>query len=328
LFDKGHSLVNAPGSLYIDVFIRGNFTTDSNAMLVHFFLELADAERALNNQTGALFFEKYSKTISDAINRQLLAASGDHYITQRNPDGTIRDFVDYDSNLIALAHAVPTTKDQATRIMKRVDSGRCTHGRATFVSEKYYGPRDCVNGNVGDSWCSMARNAWFDAISRSVYGDLDTFDNVLLGPISADLRRWTWLWERYGCDGQPQLNRTWAYFEYPSVVSIMISRVRYGIIPGITYFTIKPFGVKQFNYHFGNTIVNFSQDEVSFSIPGSGTKQINIYSLYPNKNYQLVVSICGDFPVEKYVSDANGQITFSATISLNQKSCLCVLSVN
>jgi hypothetical protein len=34
----------APGSLMIDVFIRNNFTTDSNAMLVGYFAELADAE--------------------------------------------------------------------------------------------------------------------------------------------------------------------------------------------------------------------------------------------------------------------------------------------
>jgi hypothetical protein len=78
--------------------------------------------------------------------------SDDHYVTQMNPDGSIRDFIDYDSNLIATAAGVPSAS-QAALLLRRVDGGRCTHGRATFVSEKYYGPHDTTNGNIGDSWC-------------------------------------------------------------------------------------------------------------------------------------------------------------------------------
>ena len=109
-------------------------------------------------------------SIATAMNAHLW--SGDHYVTQMNPDGSIRDFVDYDSNLIATAAGVPSAS-QAALLLSRVDGGRCTHGRATFVSEKYYGPpltyqplscidltrvryygpHDTTNGNVGDSWC-------------------------------------------------------------------------------------------------------------------------------------------------------------------------------
>ena len=79
----------------------------------------------------------------------------DHYVTQMNPDGSTRDFVDYDSNLIAVAAGVPSA-GQAALLLRRIDGGRCTHGRATFVSEVYYGPHDTTNGNVGDSWCVAA----------------------------------------------------------------------------------------------------------------------------------------------------------------------------
>jgi hypothetical protein len=36
LIDKTENLLNAPGSLMIDVFVRGNYTSDSNAMMVGF----------------------------------------------------------------------------------------------------------------------------------------------------------------------------------------------------------------------------------------------------------------------------------------------------
>ena len=47
------TLAKVPGSLMIDVFLRSNFTTDTNAELVGFFREFADAEAFLGNATGA-----------------------------------------------------------------------------------------------------------------------------------------------------------------------------------------------------------------------------------------------------------------------------------
>ena len=64
-----------------------------------------------------------------AVNAKLWAASGvgrggdDHYITQLTPDNTTRDFVDYDSNLIAVAHNIPDD-DRALRVCRPARCGR------------------------------------------------------------------------------------------------------------------------------------------------------------------------------------------------------------
>lgn len=234
LLDASRSLLSAPGSLYIDVFIRANFTSDSNGMAVGFLREFAAAEEALGNHSGAQVLIQLADTIAAAMHQQLVADTADHFITQRNWDNTTRDFVDYDANLISLANGVVTNVSFAERILQRIDSGRCTHGRATFVSERYYGPQDCVNGNIGDSWCSMGRNGWFDALTRARYGDVATFYDVIYKPLADDLREFTWLWERYNCDGTPQLNRTWAYFEYPAVVAAMTASIQYGLMPTLS----------------------------------------------------------------------------------------------
>lgn len=208
--------------------------------------------QAIGNLTGAAALRELSSSIAAAVDKHLwsgachfivtlfhflkslsfslcTATDNDHYFTQLNSDGvTTRDFVDYDANAIALAFGIPSA-DRAHRIMQRIDGGRCTHGRATFVSEKYYGPDDTTHGNIGDSWCSMGRIGWFDALARKRYGDLTTFDNLILNPLRDDLNRWTWLHERYACDGSPQLNRTYMYFEYPSTVTMLTRHVRYGI---------------------------------------------------------------------------------------------------
>jgi hypothetical protein len=43
--------------------------------------------------------------------------------------------------------------ERAKKVFSRVDRGHCTHGRATYVSEKYYGP-EMTGGNIGDSACT------------------------------------------------------------------------------------------------------------------------------------------------------------------------------
>jgi hypothetical protein len=91
-------------------------------------------------------------------------------LPQLNPDGTTRDFVDYDANTIAVAYGVATGARAAAvrgrppaaraaaaaastavaaaataaavlqlvwrvpaQVLKRIDSGRCAHAKATFV---------------------------------------------------------------------------------------------------------------------------------------------------------------------------------------------------
>jgi hypothetical protein len=49
LINKTNHLLLAPGSLMVDVFVRQNYTADSNAMMVGFLNEFADAEEAVGN---------------------------------------------------------------------------------------------------------------------------------------------------------------------------------------------------------------------------------------------------------------------------------------
>jgi len=98
LIDPEMNLIFAPGSLMIDVFIRNNYTTDSNAMVVGLLREFAGAERLVGNPDRAAELEGTADRVVSAINKHLWAgdaAGADHYITQLNLDGSTRDFVDY-----------------------------------------------------------------------------------------------------------------------------------------------------------------------------------------------------------------------------------------
>ena len=68
---------------------------------------------------------------------------------------TCRDFVDYDSNTIAVAHNI-TTQAMGKAVLKRIDNGiqKCTAaqgGGPQWTSEIYYGKRDTTHGNIGIS---------------------------------------------------------------------------------------------------------------------------------------------------------------------------------
>ena len=146
LIEPASQLMLAPGSLMIDVFIRANFTTDSNAMVVGFLREFAEAEAAVGNATGAKALLQQADAVAAALNNRLWASGDggdDHYITQLNPDGSTRDFVDYDANLIAVAHGVAggsnASNGRAAKVLARVDAGRCSAasgGGPQFVSER------------------------------------------------------------------------------------------------------------------------------------------------------------------------------------------------
>eukprot|EP01052_Picozoa_sp_SAG31_P024703 SAG31_NODE_2119_length_6406_cov_2.443317_4_plen_146_part_00 len=119
LIDDETHLLLAPGSLMIDVFIRQNYTADSNAMMVGFLNEFADAEAAVGNHTGATALKAKAVAMANAMNE--LMYDTDHYVTQVNPDDmncakthSCRDFIDYDSNTIAVAHSVcPRSNNQS-----------------------------------------------------------------------------------------------------------------------------------------------------------------------------------------------------------------------
>ena len=324
LIDQDVSLAKVPGSLMIDVFLRSNFTSDTNAQLVGFFQEFADAEDYIGNATGAKALRSLAARIKSSMNKFLWAskASGDdHFVTQWNgpDDNTVRDFVDYDSNLIAAAHGVVDT-DRASRLLKRIDTGGQCRASATFVSERYYGPTDTTgapHGNVGDSWCAMGRIAWFDALSRKRYGDVDGFYDHILNPLQQLLISHTWMRERLHCDGTQELNRTEAYFEYPAVVSMLLREVKYGIDIGYRTVSISPFGISEYNYHVGSVHVDFSPSEVVLELPGD--KSVSSYSLHGvAKSTEFTIVVSGDKCPnsgkndESKSSDSDGNLTFLA----------------
>jgi hypothetical protein len=322
----------------IDVFIRQNFTTDSNAMVVGFLREFAEMEAFLGNSTGATSLNDLADKVEIAVNALLWAYPGvglggdDHYITQRNPDNSSRDFCDYDANLIAVAHHIPDV-DRAKRVLQRVDQGRCSAAAGAgpqFVSEVYYGEQDTTHGNVGDSWCSMGRIALFDGHARKYVGDeqaLSTFDNHILGPLQNDLIENTWMHERYGCDGQQQQNRTSEYFEYPCTVAMLLREIRYGIHIGFFNVTVDPFlshaGTNEstnspFHYHVGNINVDFNPDNgtASLSVPGHGHRNYVLVGFPALSDYRIGCTGTGCIgfkPISVRVQE-NGRLSFSAPI--------------
>eukprot|EP00041_Stephanoeca_diplocostata_P004961 m.53855 g.53855 ORF g.53855 m.53855 type:complete len:798 (-) comp15471_c1_seq1:129-2522(-) len=304
LIDPERHLLNAPGSLMIDVFIRNNFTADSNAMLVGFLREFADAEEILGNVTGATHLRQLASAMATAMNADLWAADGvglggnDHYVTQLNPDGTTRDFMDYDSNLIAVAHSIPSL-DRAQKILSRIDGGKCAAangGGPQYVSEVYYGKNDTTNGNTGDSSCSMGRIAWFDSHARKNVGNasaLQVFDTHTLAPLMRDLIAYTWLHERYGCDGKQQDSRTEAYFEYPATVTMLLREIRYGIDVGLRNITINPFGPTEYNFHIGNINVDYTAESGAvINVAGEGTRTFTIHGMTAGATYGGACSFC------------------------------------
>lgn len=219
LFVPEMQMLSVPGPLWIDVCVRENFTSDSNAIMPIILEEWAQVEDVFGSAAYAEELRAEAAAIGVAMNRHLWdERDNDHYITQLNPDGTTRDFVDYDSQLLAIwsgiadedrarsgerrhldAHSsslspspsshrhMHTHKHTNRAILRRVDGGNCTHARLTYASERFYnGQEDCyIKGGwvCGDSIVSLARIGWADAHARKRMGDLRTFDEVLMAPL-------------------------------------------------------------------------------------------------------------------------------------------------
>ena len=212
-------LLRTSGSLMIDVFKRGNFTSDANALAVDVFGQLAAMHRFVGNESEAARYTAAAAGVTEALNRALWKQ--DHFVTQLNPDGSTRDFVDYDSNLLATAF-VPMTAARAAAVLRRVDSGECTHAApGTYISEKLYGHDDVYNCDadkpeifcVGDSRVSYGRVAWLDALSRKRVGDYASFESLVVAPIRTEVFDLVWTHERYDCRGTPV--HAPMYYEYP-----------------------------------------------------------------------------------------------------------------
>jgi hypothetical protein len=308
-YDPSVQLISAPGPLWIDVFVRENYTADTNAYMVGLLRRFADAEQRLGHTDRAAARRAMAADIAEGMNEHLWA--GDHYITQLNPDGSTRDFVDYDANLLAVAFGV-ATGERASAVLARVDSGPCTHGRATWVSERFYGPADTYGGNTGDSATAMARIGWADGLARQAAGDRATFSDRILGPMQSDLLERTFLTERYDCAGNAI--RTPYYHEYPEVVAMLLREAAYGIDVGLGSVRVDPFTRADFRYHLGVLDIAHSSDRVVLTVPGEGATDYQIGGLAANAPYGVFVRRDGrpQSPPERVETDARGVARFSA----------------
>eukprot|EP00604_Paraphysomonas_vestita_P003420 CAMPEP_0174820420 /NCGR_PEP_ID=MMETSP1107-20130205/4242_1 /TAXON_ID=36770 /ORGANISM="Paraphysomonas vestita, Strain GFlagA" /LENGTH=309 /DNA_ID=CAMNT_0016035727 /DNA_START=763 /DNA_END=1689 /DNA_ORIENTATION=+ len=206
-FDEDASMLLVPGPLWIDVLVRENYTSDSNAIVPYVFREFANVFDILHesghkykdsHKSFSMELRRIADSIIEGMNKFLWdEKDNDHYITQLNHDKTTtRDFIDYDSNLLAIAFDVAPT-DKISKILTRVDSGPYTHIRGTWCSEIPYTGDACdcyiVGGSVcGDSIVTLGRIGWADAIARKKVGDLKTFEDLLLVPLQNDLIKDTW----------------------------------------------------------------------------------------------------------------------------------------
>jgi hypothetical protein len=318
-------MINAPGPLWIDVVVRENYTSDSNAMMVPILQEISQFYEYLEvDPDFSQELREISLKIQGGINKYLWAASQDHLVTQLNLDGTSRDFVDYDSNLIAVAFGV-IPDHQVQTVLDRVDNGSNTHVRATWCSELPYSgdANDCyiVGGNVcGDSVVSLARIGWVDALARKRVRDSKLVKEVLLQPLINDILESTWLYERYDANGN-QI-RTSFYFEYPSLIALIIREVVYGIDISMNYVNIDPIEYQPFQFNLGNTKVFFTKDEVILQLPSLGEngdvrkKDCHIHHLEKETSYSVKNS-CDGSDRELQV-DINGVLSFATTFG---KSC-------
>lgn len=125
-----------------------------------------------------------------------------------------------------------------------------------------------------------------------------SFDEHILGPLQRDVIRYTWLHERYSCQGTQATQRTAAYFEFPSVVAMLTREVRYGIQLGIRNVTVDPLQPRgaRFVFAVGNVLVdyrgyNYTQGEASgvrMRLPGAGVARgYTITGMAPSQQYVI-----------------------------------------
>jgi len=280
-------------------------------------------EDLVGDANTATNYRNTASAIVTAYNNLLWnTTANDHYITQRNPNNTTRDFVDYDSNLLAVAFNVAPT-DRATSVLQRIDKGNCVFpkGKMTWVSEVYYDAANCYNGNTGDSNTAMGRIGWADLHARVRMNQLDSF-NGKLEQVKSDLLAKTWLTERYDCNGNAI--RTPYYHEYDDLVAMILRELRYGVNLKLASVTIQPYGVNAFNYHVGNVNVDYSTTSVKINVPGPATvadnvKTIQIYGLAASRQYSIQVTgtsstACTNASLQAN-TDGTGLLSFKATVN-------------
>ena len=336
-YDEEYQMLNVQGPLWIDVLVRDTYASDSNAIFPYVLRQMAELDEFVSNSSKptnrSSFLRERASNITDGMLEYLVADSGDHFVTDFNPNRSpeYRDFVDYDSNLLAIAFSDGQfTSNFTQRIFDRVDGGNYTHVRATYCSEKKYnGESDCyIKGGdtCGDSVVTLGRIGWADAISRKVHGKASNFTNLILKPIQNDLLRETWLHERYDKYGNE--TRSAYYFEYPSLVTMLLREIKYGINIGLKYVEIDPFaleGASSFTYDIGGVFVSYSPQIVSLSIPFITDKlRLRITGLYPNRRYYIQDTDALNWKGVEVTTDSDGVLQTKDPVSLHEKSKISV----
>lgn len=161
---------------------------------------------------------------------------------------------------------------------------------------------------------------WADAIARKKVGDLKTFETLLLEPLQNDLIQDTWLYERYDSNGN-QI-RTAYYFEYPSLVAMMLTEIRYGLELNLQSITINPFqseGTLEYSFSFGVLSVEYSSTGVSVHLPGAGhVRDFTISRLQPSTNYDITYvgasKTCDSLPSLHGKTNDQGSIQFTSPV--------------
>lgn len=129
-----------------------------------------------------------------------------------------------------------------------------------------------------------------------------SFDKHILGPLQRDVIRYTWLHERYTCQGTQATQRTAAYFEFPSVVAMLTREVRYGIKLAIRNVTIDPLQLPgaRFVFAIGNVFVDYRGHKqaneanatvpsgVRIRLPGAGiARGYTVTGMGPTQQYEI-----------------------------------------
>jgi hypothetical protein len=285
-YDAEKHLLRADGPLFIDVFRRSGYTLDTNVAALYLLDRMAEIADFCSDQDVAARYRQMRRNLYQGVREQLWDAKDkDHFITQRNLDGSTRDLVDYDGNFAALAFGVPDETD-ARKVLKRMDSGAQTHPgmRGTWVSERRYEKEDCYGGNDGDSDVAMARIWWLDMATRARMGDRATF-GALLASLESDLLRDVWMPERYDAAGLPAHNGY--YHEYPEILSMVLREMRYGVHVGVSEVSVHPFGATHFDFQFGDLRIAYSSDAVAIKVPGSSVREFTLAGLRPLRRFSV-----------------------------------------
>ena len=335
-------LIRCPGPLWVDPFLRSNFTAETNLFTVEVFNRFAEVEEHFGNATGAAKARAVASTLANNINSKLWDhASNDHYITQLNPDNSTEDFLDIDSNLMAVAFGV-ADETRAAAIMKRLATLPCVRpaGYGTMLTGKYMGVAATNGGMIGDSSVAMARVFIVDALSLRRVNDVKTFSRML-STMQADQERNTWMAERYNCEGLSSHDPF--YHEFPETIAMVLQRVKYGIniglntvevLPWVALFQQAPRAVSakayagplsaSFRYRLSGADIAYSRIDHGCATLSvrihmsrlSGTKRYRVGGFNSSQSVQLRVSAVPGYAgvrrPELIAADGDGVVEFNA----------------